>query len=58
MTWTDIEEKWAAMTRRVQSDRSVLDDGMRIARAPDKPSLLRDGVSEQRAPAPLDRPAP
>lgn len=57
MTWTDIEAKWAAMTRRVQCDRSVDGEDMVIMRAPDQPSLLRDAAGEQRAPLPLDRPA-
>jgi uncharacterized protein (DUF2236 family) len=57
MTWNDIEAKWAAMTRRVQSDRSVDDDAMAITRAPEQPSLLRDEASEQPAQTPLDRPA-
>ena len=57
MTWTDIEAKWAAMTRRVQSDRSLDDDDMVITRAPEPPSSLQDEASEQRAPIPLDRPA-
>ncbi len=57
MTWTDIEAKWAAMTRRVQSDRSVDDDDMVITRAALLPPLLRDEATELRAPAPLERPA-
>jgi hypothetical protein len=57
MTWTDIEAKWAAMTRRVQSDRSVDGDEMVITRTPEQPSLLRDEASEQPAPMPLDSPA-
>ena len=41
MNWTDIEAKWTAMTRRVQSDHSQDDDEMVIT-----------GAS-----VPLDRPA-
>jgi hypothetical protein len=57
MNWTDIEAKWAAMTRRVQSDQSRDDDDMVITRAPEQPPLLRDEATEMRAPPPLDRPA-
>jgi hypothetical protein len=56
MNWTDIEAKWAAMTRRVQSDRSD-DDEMVITCVQGQPSLLPDAATELRAPAPLDRPA-
>jgi hypothetical protein len=56
MTWTDIEAKWAAMTRRVQSDRSADGDAMVITRAAEQPSLLRNEASEQPAPIPFDRP--
>lgn len=57
MNWADIEAKWAAMTRRVQSERSVDDDDMVITCPQEQPSLLPDAASELRAPAPLDRPA-
>lgn len=56
MNWTDIEAKWAAMTRRVQSDRSLDDDEMVITREPEPP-LLQDNATELLAPTPIDRPA-
>lgn len=52
MKWTDIEAKWDAMTRRVQSDRPRGPDEISVT--PEQPPLLRD---ELRAPAPHDRPA-
>lgn len=55
MTWTDIEAKWAAMARRVQSDPSRDDDDTVTDRA-SAPSLQDDAI-EMRAPAPLDLPA-
>ncbi len=57
MNWTDIQAKWAAMTRRVQSDQSGDDDVMVITREPEQQSSLRDDVAELRAPQPLDRTA-
>lgn len=55
MKWTDIEAKWDAMTRRVQSDRPRDPDDLVIM--PEQPPLLPDEMRDQRAPAPHDRPA-
>lgn len=57
MTWNDIEAKWAAMTRRVQSDRPLDGDGMVFTGEPGPVSLVQDEANDLRAPAPLDRPA-
>ena len=57
MNWTDIQAKWTAMTRRVRSDHLQNHDEMVVTSAPDKPPLLRDEVTELRAPAQFDRPA-
>lgn len=57
MKWTDIEAKWDAMTRRVQSDRPRDQDTIVTTPASDQPSLPLNEVSDQRAPSPLDRPA-
>jgi len=57
MNWTEIEAKWAAMTRRVQSDRAQGDDNLTPIAAPEQPPMPRDEASELRASVPLDRPA-
>ncbi len=57
MNWTDIEAKWTAMTRRVQSDWLLDDDDTVVTREQGQPALRRDEAPELRAPAPLDRPA-
>ncbi len=54
MNWNDIEAKWTAMTRRVQSDTSRDDDQMTIPRAAEQPPVLQDEPTEQRAPASVD----
>lgn len=57
MSWTDIEAKWAAMARRVQSDKSRDDNDRVIDGAPAREPSLRGEVTEMRAPPSLDRPA-
>ncbi len=57
MKWTDIEAKWDAMTRRVQSDRPQDQIDLRNTLASEQPPLLRDEMSDQRAHAPHDRSA-
>jgi hypothetical protein len=57
MNWTDIEAKWAAMTRRVQSDQLQDDGDVVIDGAPERPPLLQDDAAKLRESARLDRPA-
>ena len=56
MNWTEIEAKWAAMTRRVKSDQPLGKDNMAATAGPDQASLMPDEASELRAREPLDRP--
>jgi hypothetical protein len=55
MSWTDIEAKWTAMTRRVRSGQTADTDPMGITDTPEQSSKLQDKASEMRAPPPLDR---
>ena len=57
MNWTEIEAKWAAMTRRVKSDRPLGDDNMAVTAEPEQAPLIQEEASEMRAPSPLDRPS-
>ncbi|MEI6097712.1 MAG: hypothetical protein WCS20_05320 [Alphaproteobacteria bacterium] len=54
MNWTDIQIKWAAMARRVQSDPSPDGDATATSRLSDQP-MQRDGAAELRTPPPNDR---
>lgn len=55
MNWKDIEAKWAAMARRVQSDQVQDNDDTVITRESESPSQS-DDATEMRAPPPLDHP--
>ena len=57
MTWNEIEVKWAAMTRRVGSDRKQ-DDVVIPSETPLDPPGLQTEPTELRAPMPADRSAP
>jgi hypothetical protein len=57
MNWTEIEAKWAAMTRRVQSDPPLGDGNLAQTSTPEQAPLMQDEVSDLRAPTPLDRPS-
>lgn len=54
MSWTDIEKKWAAMTRRIGADRTQYDKNPVIAHAPQLPPLL-GALAEMHAPSFLER---
>jgi hypothetical protein len=54
MNWTDIQIKWAAMARRVQSDPSSDGDATATSRLSDQP-MQRDGAAELRTPSPNHR---
>ncbi len=56
MNWNDIEAKWAAMTRRVQSDWPLDGDGTVFTRALAPALMPQDQAPEFSATAPLDRP--
>lgn len=56
MTWTDIEAKWAAMARRVQSEQVQDDDDTVIVSASEQPSLRADATGLRATPLP-DRPS-
>lgn len=56
MTWNDIEVKWAAMARRVGSDRAPASGETPITTAQDQPEPQTE-TTELRAPAPADRAA-
>ena len=57
MNWTEIEAKWAAMTRRVKSDRLLGDDNMSVSPDPEQAPVMQEEAAEMRAPRPLDRPS-
>ena len=56
MNWTEIEAKWAAMTRRVQSDQPLGDDSKAAPSEPEQAPVIQGEASDLPAPAPLDRP--
>ena len=57
MSWTDIEAKWAAMARRVQSDKSRDDEDTVTDRVQARVPSLQSEATEMRVPPSLDRPA-
>ena len=56
MNWTEIEAKWAAMTRRVKSDQPLGEGNLAATTEPDQASVMPEEASELRAPEHLDRP--
>jgi hypothetical protein len=57
MNWTEIEAKWAAMTRRVKTDLPMGDDNMSVSPEPEQAPAMQEEATELRAPLPLDRPS-
>lgn len=57
MTWNEIEVKWAAMARRVGSDRKR-DDELSASEMPSDLSEPQSEPTDLRAPRPPDRSAP
>lgn len=52
MRWSDIEAKWAAMARRVQSDH-LLDNEDTVIPCASEPPLQSEDAPEMRAPSSL-----
>lgn len=57
MTWNEIEVKWAAMARRVGSDRKP-DDALSTPELPSELPETQSEPTELRAPTSPDRSAP
>lgn len=57
MTWIEIEVKWAAMARRVGSDRKP-DDALSTPELPSELPETQSEPTELRAPTSPDRSAP
>jgi hypothetical protein len=55
MNWTEIQTKWAAMARRVQSDSRTQDDTTLLPRILE-PLLPSDDSADLRTPPPPERP--